>query len=109
MLKKIAYKIKKPAYRKRFVAKAIGYTKATQEQIGARIGISTRYVRRIAKKMGVKRKYRVKTGPKGRFRKLLPLELAAIRRLKAKGCSAHEIARRLGVSEPAIHYALKRQ
>jgi transcriptional regulator with XRE-family HTH domain len=96
----------------RFVAKAIGYTRATQKQIAARLGITERHVRRIAKQVGAVRRYPPKRGPKGpsRRRLLTADEKNRIRELRAKkGLSEQRLAELFGRSQPAIHNVLKHQ
>lgn len=96
---------------RRFVAKAIGYTTATQEQIAERLGITERRVRRIANQVGAVRKYPLKKGPKGPTpRRLTADEKKRIRELrKEKGLSEQKLAILFGVSQPAIHYVLTRK
>jgi len=97
--------------RRRFVAKAIGYTKATEKQIAARLDISERQVSRIANKVGAVRKYPPKRGPKGlhRRRPLTADEKNRIRELRKEGWSEQKLADLFGRTQPAIHYVLRRK
>ena len=96
--------------RARFVAKAFGYTKATETQIGARAGVSLRQVVRITRRDGIKRKYKLKTGPKGfdTKRKLTKAQHAEIVRLVGEGLSQYELARRFRVTQPHISYIVNK-
>ena len=95
-------------HRKRFVKKAWRYTKASQAKISERLGASERQVRRIIEEAGVKRKYQLKTGSKQPSRRRLnPNEKAAIRALREKNLSEAEIAKIMGITQPAVHYQLK--
>ena len=96
-------------YRKRFVAKAIGYTKASEAQIAEKLGISERHVRRLIKEQGIERKYKLKTGVKkgATWKSLTKKQKVEIKRLNAKeNLSEEKIAEKFGVSQPAIHYIL---
>ena len=96
-------------YRKRFVAKAFGYTRASEAQIAEKLGISERHVRRIIKEQGIKRKYKLKTGTKKgtTWKSLTKKQKAEVKRLNTKeNLSEEKIAEKFGVSQPAIHYIL---
>ncbi len=98
--------------RKRFVAKAIGYTKATEAQIAERAGITARHTRRIVRMQGSKqRKYKLKTGPKGfdTKRKLSKENIDEIRQIaKEQKLSQHKLAKMFGVTQPRIQQILKK-
>lgn len=100
----------KPKHTRRFVSKALGYTKATEAQIAARVGITERQVRRIAKRDGIKRKYPLQTGPKFGSKKprIMPEQRERIVFLGGLGISQEKIAKEVNATQPAVHYVLKR-
>ncbi len=94
----------------RIVSKGIGYTNASMAEIAERAGISERQVRRIVSKFGIERKYKLKTGPKGkRGKRLSEEQIKEIIRLRTeKNMSQEKIAERFNVSQPAINYILEK-
>ena len=92
----------------RIVSKGVGYTKAPMSEIAKRAGVSERHVRRIKHKLGVKRKYPLKTGSEKERGKYLSKEkVAEIKKLRREQeLSEEALGELFGVSQPAIHYIL---
>ena len=104
------YMESKPERTRRFVSKALYYTKATKAQIAARAGITARHMRKIAKRDGIKRKYPLKTGPKLGSKKprITQQQLERIVLLGGQGVSQRKIAKDVNVTQPEVSQVLKK-
>lgn len=79
--------------------------------IAKELKISTRQVYRIRKSLGVKRKIPLKTGlkPGSTYVTISKGDIERIIHMANAGVSQMLIARMIGVSQPAVHYILKRK
>jgi transposase len=99
----------KARLRERFVKKAYAFTRATDEKIAGKLGVTSKTIQRIKKRSGLSRPVPLATGLKkgSTYGQLTPAQRKTAVDLYFDGMSQREIAEIFRVSQPAIQKLIK--